>query len=185
MNDGLVLPPVDVAFRAIARTVVPEAADLSPEAWDELEAIVEEALSHRPPALRRQLAILIRALDTLPLFRYGRRLRALPPDRRQRFLEGIQSSRIYKLRQGFWGLRTLVYMGYYARAEGAAAIGYGARLRGWLEHPDAPESAWARASAGATDGRSSDAGEGSAPGRGDGAGGGHPATDGHVPGGAS
>lgn len=163
MTD-LVLPPVDVPFRAIARTVVPEAADLSPEAWDELEAIVEDALARRPPALRRQLRILIRALDTLPLFRYGRRLRALPPAKRQRFLQGIQSSRIYKLRQGFWGLRTLVYMGYYARPEGATAIGYGARLRGWLDHPDAPETARASARDAAAPG--GDAGGGPTPGGG-------------------
>ena len=35
------------------------------------------------------------------------------------------------VRRGFWGLRTLVFMGYYARPEAAAAIGYRADVRGW------------------------------------------------------
>ncbi|NIP79093.1 MAG: hypothetical protein GWM90_07770, partial [Gemmatimonadetes bacterium] len=95
------------------------------------------------------IRLLIRVLDALPLFRYGRRLRSLPRAKRQRFLERIQSSRIYKLRQGFWGLRSLIYMGYYARAEASVEIGYGARLRGWSDHPDAPESARAGTGAGA------------------------------------
>lgn len=148
MTTELVLPPVDEAFRAIAKTVVPEAETLSPEGWDELEAIVEDALSARPLKLRKQVRVLIRALDALAVLRYGRRLHSLPAGKRGGFLEAIQDSRIYKLRQGFWGLRTLVFMGYYARAEAADEIGYGARLRGWLEHPDAPEAARAQAGAG-------------------------------------
>ena len=36
-----VLPPVRAVFRAIARTVVPEAAELDAAAWTELERIVE------------------------------------------------------------------------------------------------------------------------------------------------
>ncbi|HKJ93736.1 MAG TPA: gluconate 2-dehydrogenase subunit 3 family protein [Longimicrobiales bacterium] len=141
----LVLPPVDDVFRVVARTIVPEAETLSPEAWDALEAIVEHALEDRPPAMRRQLQLFLRVLDLLPLFRHGRRLRGLDPARRARFLARIQDSRIYKLRQGFWGLRTLVYMGYYARPQAGAAIGYDARLRGWLEHPEAPAQARERA----------------------------------------
>lgn len=143
----LVLPPVDDVFRAVARSVVPEAEVLSPSAWDMLEDIVEHALADRPPAMRRRLRLFLKVLDLLPLFRYGRRLRHLNPSRRARFLAGIQDSGIHALRQGFWGLRTLVYMGYYARPEAAAGIGYDARLRGWLEHPMA--SAEARRQAGA------------------------------------
>lgn len=143
----LVLPPVDDIFRAAARSIVPEAEALSPQAWDALEDIVEHALADRPPALRRQFQLLLRVLDLLPLLRYGRRLRGLDPTRRTRFLARVQDSRIQKLRQGFWGLRTLVYMGYYARPEAAEAVGYDARLRGWLEHPMAPAEAKQQAGA--------------------------------------
>ncbi len=154
----LVLPPVDDIFRAVARVVVPEADTLSPAEWDAVEDIVEEALADRPPAMRRQLQLFLRVLDLWPLLRHGRRLRHLDPARRARVLARIQDSRIYKLRQGFWGLRTLVYMGYYARPEAGEAIGYDARLRGWLEHPAAPPEAERQARAGAEAQRQSGAG---------------------------
>jgi len=35
------------------------------------------------------------------------------------------------IRVGFWGLRTLALLGYYARPEAAQEIGYTADPRGW------------------------------------------------------
>lgn len=138
------LPDIDTvrpAFRALATAIVPRAADLSEDQWREVEAIVQDALLERPVALRRQLILFIRLADLLPALRWGRPFRRLDPARQARFLTGLERSRLFLLRRGFWGLRTLVFMGYYGRPEAAAAIGYGARLRGWLEHPDAPEAA--------------------------------------------
>jgi hypothetical protein len=130
MSD-LVLPPVRAAFRAVAETVVPEAAALDGTGWADLEAIVEGLLATRPAALRRQLGVLIRLLDLLPLLRHGRRLTALEPAARLAFLEAMQDAPLLLLRRGVWGLRTLVFAGYYGRPEGAAAIGYRADPRGW------------------------------------------------------
>jgi len=127
----LVLPPVRAPFRALAATIVPEAASLKDSGWAELERIVEEALAARPPAMRRQLRLLIRVLDLVPLLRYGRRFGALEPAQALRFLSAFQDSPLLLLRRGVWGLRTLVFMGYYARSEGPAAIGYRADPRGW------------------------------------------------------
>jgi hypothetical protein len=50
-----------------------------------------------------------------------------------RFLEAVQDSRLTLVRRGFWGLRTLVLMGYYGRAQAAAEIGYQPRMGGWRE----------------------------------------------------
>ena len=132
------LEPVRPAFRALARAIVPEAQDLDETGWRELEGVVEEALAKRPAGLRRQLLVFIRALDTLPRLRWGRPFRALDPERAGQFLRAVECSRFFLLRRGFWGLRTLVLMGYYTRPAAYDAVGYGARLRGWLEHPDAP-----------------------------------------------
>ena len=126
-----VLDPVRPVFRAIAQTVVPEATRLSEDEWAGVEAIVERALAPRPPRLRRQLVVLIRLLQWLPLFRYGRPFTALDPAHRTRFLASIQDAPLLLLRRGFWGLRTLALMGYYARPEAAAEIGYRARPEGW------------------------------------------------------
>ena len=140
-DDAAVLDPVRPAFRALAGSIVPEAASLGDAGWRALEGVVEEALAKRPPGMRRQLAVFIRVLDWLPLFRWGRRFRRLDAARRERFLRGVQNARVFLVRRGFWGLRTLVFMGYYARPTAYAEVGYGARLRGWLEHPDAPPGA--------------------------------------------
>lgn len=128
-------------FRALAATIVPEAGELDEAGWESLESIVLEALADRPASVRRQLRLFIRVLGVAPLVRYGRTFRGLDPARRAAFLRRVERSPVFLLRRGFWGLRTLVYMGYYARREAGEAIGYGARLRGWLEHPDAPEAA--------------------------------------------
>ncbi len=126
-----VLHPVRDAFRALATTIVPEAAGLDEDDWTALERIIENALAGRPPKLRRQLRLLIHVLQLAPLFRHGRPFTALDPARRTRFLRKVESSRLLLLRRGFWGLRTLVFMGYYARPAAAESIGYRADPRGW------------------------------------------------------
>lgn len=126
-----VLAPLEPLFRALAETVVPEAARLDEKGWRDLTALVEDALADRPPGLQRQLLMLIRLLGFLPFFRYGRTFLNLDAKRRGRFLESIQESPLLLLRRGFWGFRTLVLLGYYGRPEAAAEIGYRADPGGW------------------------------------------------------
>ena len=122
-------------FRAIATTVVPEAQQLGEADWREVHGIIDQALS-RPAAIRRQLAMLLRVITVYALVRCGRGLSSLTPERRYRVLHQLERSPLSLLRKGVWGLRTLILMGYYARPAAAAAIGYGAQLRGWsaLQH---------------------------------------------------
>lgn len=124
------LEAVRDVFRAVARTVVPECSRMEADEWHELEAVVEDALRDRPPAMRRQLRLLLRAVQWLPLLRWGRRFTSLDARRRHRVLEALQDAPLLLLRRGFWGLRTLVFMGYYARPSVRSEIGYRARLRG-------------------------------------------------------
>ena len=126
-----VLAPVRPIFRALAETILPDAARLDERAWADVESIIEQALAERPPAMQRQLVLLIRTLHWLPVARWGRPFPALDPARRTRFLESVQRAPMKLLRRGFWGLRTLVLMGYYARPAAAAEIGYRATARGW------------------------------------------------------
>jgi len=126
-----VLPPIRSTFRALTTSFVPEASSLDERGWAEAEAIVERFLATRPPAIQRQLRLLIRLLDLLPVLRYGRTFRALDAARRARFLEALQDAPLLLLRRGAWGVRTLAFMAYYARPAAAAAIGYRADARGW------------------------------------------------------
>ncbi len=125
------LPGVRRTFRALANTIVPESSRLDEDGWNELEAIVERALAERRPALRRQLGAFIRAVELLPVARFGHRFSNLDAQRRTSVLLALQRSPVLALRRGMWGLRTLVLMGYYARPAAAADIGYDANPRGW------------------------------------------------------
>lgn len=123
--------PVRESFRALATTIVPEAERLGPPEWLEVEQIVEQGLASRPVAIRRQLRLFVRILEILPLFRFGRTFRRLDPATRTRFLLAMQDAPLLLLRRGFWGIRTLVYMGYYSRAAARAEVGYRASIEGW------------------------------------------------------
>lgn len=126
------------SFRAAATTVVPEAAGLNEAGWARLGAIVEDALADRPAA-RRQLGVFLRAIEWLPTLRWGRRFSRLTPEHRRAFLAGLQDAPLLLVRRGFWGLRTLVYMGYYGQEEVRARIGYRAHPDGWKARPGGPD----------------------------------------------
>jgi hypothetical protein len=118
-------------FRVIMGTVVPEAAVLSENEWRDAAAIIARALASRPAGVRRQLGAFLRALDVVAFIRYGRSLRAASPEQRTALLESLARSRLLALRRGVWGVRTLAFMGYYARPAAARAIGYRASAAGW------------------------------------------------------
>jgi len=115
----------------MAATFVPEAKDLDEPAWAEAEAIVEAFLAARPEKVRRQVVLLVRVLQLLPILRWGRPFTALGAERRLRFLAALQDAPLLLLRRGVWGLRSIAFMGYYGRAAADAAIGYRADRRGW------------------------------------------------------
>jgi len=123
--------PVRHILRTVAMTVVPESSSFDERAWAELEAVIEEALAKRPHHVRRQLVVFIRLLQLLPVARFGKPLTRLGAAQRVAFLESIERSRVLLIRRGFWGVRTLVLMGYYTREAVAAAIGYRAHRDGW------------------------------------------------------
>ena len=118
-------------FRALTETIVPETAALGADGWVSLERIATKAIADRPRRVRRQFALFMHAIEWLPLLRYGRPFSKLNPHRRQRFLESLQDSSFLLIRRGFWGLRTLILMGYYTQASTLGIIGYRADPRGW------------------------------------------------------
>jgi hypothetical protein len=125
------LAPVRHIVRAIATAVVPESASLDDHAWSELDDVIDRALSKREQRVSRQLVAFLRLLQTVSAIRYGRPLTALSPERRHAFLESVERSRFVRLRRGFWGVRTLILMGYYTRNGVEESIGYNSNVRGW------------------------------------------------------
>jgi hypothetical protein len=130
VGGATVIPGGD-RFRAIMAAVVPESVSLSDDEWTDAAAIIARAIAARPAAVRRQLGLFLRALDLVALVRHGRGLRSLSAAKRTALLESLARSRVLALRRGVWGVRTLAFMGYYARPAAARAIGYRASPAGW------------------------------------------------------
>lgn len=122
---------VSPRFRAISIAFIPEVATLGDDDWLEVEAIVERALAARPAKVRRQLALFTRLLDVIAFAHTGHTISGLSPHQRWRLLDELSKSPLLPIRRGVWGLRTLVFMGYYARPNVAAEIGYRAEPAGW------------------------------------------------------
>jgi hypothetical protein len=129
--ETFALAPVRRQFRCLAASIVPECEALTAAQWTALEAIVENALSERPPAMVRQLGLFIRAIGVLSVLRHGVTFGRLDAERRFRFLNRFENSSVLLMRRGFWGLRTLVYMGYYGQPQIQRSIGYRAHPDGW------------------------------------------------------
>ena len=118
-------------FGAIVSTIVPEAAALDDQGWQDFHQVVEGLLRDRPESLKRQIRVFLTFIQWLPVVRYGRTFTRLDRAARARVLAHLENDRIPKVRVGFWGLRTIVLAGYYGRPQAAQEIGYAASTRGW------------------------------------------------------
>jgi len=125
------LESVRHVLHAVGTTLVPEAASLDARAWAEVDDVIVGALSARPARIQRQFATFLRMLQTAPVVRYGRPFTALSERQRATFLTSVERSRLPLVRRRFWGLRTLVFMGYYTRDDVAKSIGYRPDPDGW------------------------------------------------------
>lgn len=126
-----VLAPFRGTLRAMAEVILPGPEALDEERWLRTEAIMEGALASRPAGVRSQLRTFLRLLNLLPLATTGHTLRGLPTGRRTAYLESVQRSRLALLRRGLWGVRTLLFMGYYNQDTVRLEIGYRAHPGGW------------------------------------------------------
>ena len=129
-----VLSSLGGTLRAMGSVVLPHPDALDAEGWKQAEAIIESALAPRPSGVKRQLRLFLRLLNLMPLPSSGRTFEKLSLEKRAAFLARLQRSRLKPLRRGLWGVRTLLFMGYYTQAPVRGRIGYAADPRGWAAH---------------------------------------------------
>ena len=109
---------------AIAPRIVPSSAQMTPDARDAMMALIEETLATRTPAMRRQFSLFLRALRWLPYLRHLRPLDRLDGGRQDAALRWFQDNPLQLVRGGFWGVRTLVLLGYYGQPAHGRVIAY-------------------------------------------------------------
>jgi hypothetical protein len=111
-------------LRLLAERIVPETASLDAAGAARFFGIIDSALMDREPAVRRQLASFLGVLRWAPLLRFGKPLESLSPGHQDAVLRWFEDCPVGLLRKGFWGLKAMVFMGYYGQPETNAGIGY-------------------------------------------------------------
>lgn len=111
-------------FTALGHALVPQTRGLSAERQARFFEIIDTMLATRPRHMVRLLKIFLVVLRWFPLLRFGGRLDRLEGERQKEALRWFQDSPWVSIRTGFWGVKTLVFMGYYAQPDVAAELGY-------------------------------------------------------------
>jgi hypothetical protein len=109
---------------ALAHVLVPDARNLSEERKTRFFETIDELLATRPPSVVRLIGVFLVFLRWFPLLRFGGRLDHLAPESQIRALRWFEDAPVGLIRSGFWGVKTLVYMGYYTQPEIALGLGY-------------------------------------------------------------
>jgi hypothetical protein len=119
------LPEKKVAFLvAVAKRIVPEVVELDERGLKIFLTIIDRALGDRPEEVRAKFATFLGVLRWAPVLRYLSPFDRLPIRKQDAVLRWFESAPIGLLRQGTWGLKSMVFMGYYGRTEVWEEIGY-------------------------------------------------------------
>ena len=108
----------------LARRVVPESAAMTLDDRGAMLDLVDQALAARSPAMRRQFGLFLQVLRWSPVLRYLRPMERLGPHQQDAVLRAFQEAPVQLVRSGFWGVRTLIFIGYYGRPEVGPSIAY-------------------------------------------------------------
>ena len=111
-------------LQVLAARIVPETTDLDPAGLSRFFGIIDGALQDRPPSVRRQFAIFLGVLRWAPLVRYGSPFEKLRADVQDVVLRWFEDCPVSLPRKGFWGLKAMVFMGYYGQPETNELVGY-------------------------------------------------------------
>ena len=111
-------------LRVLAARIVPETTHLDAAGQSRFFGIIDDALQERGPSVRRQFAMFLGVLRWAPLGRYGGPFDGLSDERQDAVLRWFEDCPVSLLRKGTWGLKAMVFMGYYGQPETNAQVGY-------------------------------------------------------------
>jgi hypothetical protein len=99
----------------LAARIVPESAGAPPQVTDPLLAAVDEELRPRPRLQQLEFKLLLFAIRWMTVPFTLHRFERLPGERQNRWLGFLENAPLTLLRVGIWGLKTLVFLGYYTQ----------------------------------------------------------------------
>ena len=99
----------------LAARIVPESAGAPPQVTDPLLAAVDEELRPRPRLQQLEFKLLLFAIRWMTVPFTLHRFERLPGERQDRWLGFLENAPLTLLRVGIWGLKTLVFLGYYSQ----------------------------------------------------------------------
>jgi len=111
-------------FMAVARVIVPGTAGLDEEGTARFKSIITWGISDKAEFVRRSFMFFLFFLkwSTLPFF--FRTYDRVSLKWQVRILRMLESFPVRLIRTGIWGLKTLVFMGYYGQVDVAERLGY-------------------------------------------------------------
>jgi hypothetical protein len=118
--DGPVRQPVLSAGQqrfllCLAARIVPESAGAPAQVTDPLLAAIDSELHPRPRLQQLEFKLLLLAIRWMTLPFTLHRFERLPAERQDRWLRFLENAPLTLLRVGIWGLKTLVFLGYYTQ----------------------------------------------------------------------
>jgi hypothetical protein len=114
----------------LANRIVPETVELDEQGRKRFFDIVDGALLDRPASVRGQFATFLGVIRKGPVFRYGKTFEKLTPVCQDAVLHWFEDCPVGLLRKGFWGLKAMVFMGYYGQPETNELVGYAPEFDG-------------------------------------------------------
>jgi len=117
-------------LQVLAARIVPETAELDVAGLGRFFGIIDQALQDRPPSVRRQFATFLGVVRWAPVARYGGPFDKLRAERQDAVLRWFEDCPVGLLRKGFWGLKAMIFMGYYGQPETNELVGYAPEIDG-------------------------------------------------------
>jgi len=99
----------------LANRIVPESTGAPAQVTTSLLAAVDEELRPRPRLQQLEFKLLLFAIRWMTLPFTLHRFERLAAERQDRWLRFLEDAPITLLRVGIWGLKTLVFLGYYTQ----------------------------------------------------------------------
>ncbi len=130
-NSLKVFSDKDAKFLLVlAKRIVPDIATLPEEEQMGVIGRIDDALASREPALRLQFLAFLKILKLSSLPRHFKTFDRIKPEQQDVMIKKFEDHAISKLRSGIWGVRTLIFMGYYGNPDRASQFHYTPSING-------------------------------------------------------